>query len=500
MVDAPSFFRTTNRVFVACPGARALLYSTFRSARATCPAELPAPEHTAHLPPSQHRHNLPSLSTPPFPQDGFASLGGSQGPSAPRSSRSRFSQRRKAAACEPPVDIDKLHIDCPAAAAGRCKSLVLENVCIVQETFIIYDPENADRNPDGLMKARLEGAGHLEYPLPPPHTLAFASLPSFHHPSSRTRLMPAISPEFPINSTTHIFSHPVLCPCPRRVRQFPTDDFDVTDLKYWFRHSSASSVENSLDDPASGNGTYANGGDMVRSGITARICVHRTVPLGFVRSGKGASICGFADRASRSLQGAWQRHGLLSGTADLMWLRAPTLSTQVLGHEIALQKIVSRFAAPHEIDKDPEFEECEMPVVIYSGWTMNVGETMALIPPMVYNLHSHGAFRNRNVRFAIPTPQKLPLESFNEWTIQPYSDHKPVTFAELSALRYANGSSHEACYRKVVLLKGECTQPLAEQRWRSAPALATIVESAHPIPMLASQPASPCLSSSAISV
>lgn len=310
---------------------------------------------------------LTRLSPHPGPRLPFLSPQGGR----TASSRSRLSQRRKAAACEPVVDIARLQLDCPlvnTADNGRCKALVLNNVCMVQETFVVYDPENADRNPNGLMRARA--------PRPPATVLRETRT---HTPTPLPRAPPEHRP----------------CPPPLPhgppSAQFPTDDFDVTDLKYWFRQ--------------------AQGGHLA--------------PLLNTEAARANNLT--AQQA---------------GDGEL-----------VLGHELAIPKIVSRFAASHEIDKDPEFEECETPVVIYSGWTMNVGETMALIPPMVFNLHSHGAFRNRNVRFAIPTPQKLPLEPFNEWTIQPYSDHKPVSFAELSALRFANGSSHEACFRQVVLLK-----------------------------------------------
>lgn len=78
-----------------------------------------------------------------------------QGAAGPRSSRSRLSQRRKAASCLPAVDVDKLRRECPQGdPKAHCRSLVLDNVCLVQETFVVYDPENAGRNPSGLMKAR----------------------------------------------------------------------------------------------------------------------------------------------------------------------------------------------------------------------------------------------------------------------------------------------------------------------------------------------------------
>jgi hypothetical protein len=36
---------------------------------------------------------------------------------------------------------------------GDCSSLRLRNVCIVQETFVLYDPEAADQHPNGLPSA-----------------------------------------------------------------------------------------------------------------------------------------------------------------------------------------------------------------------------------------------------------------------------------------------------------------------------------------------------------
>lgn len=186
--------------------------------------------------------------------------------------------------------------------------------------------------------------------------------------------------------------------------QFPTDDFDVTDLRYWFRHSSSVGMRDVIGSAAPAN-----------ADANANANANSTAAPGANHTAGGEEI--------------------------------------ILGHELRFQPIVSRFAAAHEIDKDPEFEECETPVILYSTWTMNMAESLASLPPMVWVLNNTGAFRTRNVRFALPTPQKLPLESFNEWTIQPYSDHKPVSFAELSALRFANGSSHEACFRKAVLVK-----------------------------------------------
>jgi hypothetical protein len=55
-----------------------------------------------------------------------------------------------AEACAEPAVVDeaKLASVCPATK-GNCQSLVLHNVCIVQETFIVFAPEDADAHPDG---------------------------------------------------------------------------------------------------------------------------------------------------------------------------------------------------------------------------------------------------------------------------------------------------------------------------------------------------------------
>lgn len=54
--------------------------------------------------------------------------------------------------CDEPAKVDEgaLHSVCPPAKGGGCQSVVLRNVCLVQETFVVYAPEDADEHPDGL--------------------------------------------------------------------------------------------------------------------------------------------------------------------------------------------------------------------------------------------------------------------------------------------------------------------------------------------------------------
>jgi hypothetical protein len=226
------------------------------------------------------------------------------------SSSGSLTFHRKDVKCAKPLDKAALEGHCPLTGGGRCQSLVLKNVCLVQETFIMFDADGADSHPDG-------------------------------------------SNAFP--------------------------DFDVTGIPYWYRHASPEHVDH----------------------IT-----HAT-------------------------------------------LHPHQHPSTVLGHQVNFPPIAARFAASHEMDASPTFDECTLPVVVYTHWVMNYGETMVRVPPLMVDLKE--ALEGASLSLA--TPLKLPLDRFNEVLLAPFSARKPVSFAELSAVRRHNFSEHEACFSQVVLLK-----------------------------------------------
>lgn len=212
--------------------------------------------------------------------------------------------------CAKPVDKAALEGRCPTAGGGRCQSLVLRDVCLVQETFIMFDPDGADAHPDGA-------------------------------------------------------------------NAFPS--FDITDVPYWYRHASPEHVER---------------------------LTHATP-------------------------------------------HPHDHPSTVLGHQINFPPLAARFAATHELDADPTFDECTLPVVVFTPWAMNYAESMVRVPTLMTELKE--ALDGASLSLA--TPLKLPLDAFNEVQLAPFSARKPVSFAELSAVRHDNFSEHEACFAQVVLLK-----------------------------------------------
>jgi hypothetical protein len=211
----------------------------------------------------------------------------------------------------PQTDEAALQAECPRAGAGRCQALVLRNVCLVQETFVMFDADTADAHPDG----------------------------------------------------THAFP-----------------DLDVTGMPYWYRHASPEQVDAV---------THA----------TSHPHAHPST---------------------------------------------------VLGHQIKYAPIGARFAAANELDASPTFDNCTTPVIVYSQWIMNYAESYIRVPTLLNKLKN---VLGGGATLAPATPLKLPLDRFNKIQLAPFSKHKPVSFAELSALRRHNFSEHEACFSQVVVLK-----------------------------------------------
>jgi hypothetical protein len=242
------------------------------------------------------------------------------------------------------LDEAALYAECPLAGAGRCQALVLRNVCLVQETFVLFDADAADTNPDGAVGS------------------------------------------------------PIL---------------DVTDMPYWYRHASPDRVD----------------------------AVTHATPHP-------------------------HQH-----------------PSTVLGHQINYSPIGARFAASHELDASPMFENCTTPVVVYSQWLMNYAESFIRIPTLLNKLKN---VLGGGATLALATPLKLPLDRFNAIQLAPFSQKTPVSFAELSALRRQNFSEHEACFSQVVLLKitsgayadlpvaadaiAAYYEPFPASPWRSTPA------------------------------
>lgn len=84
------------------------------------------------------------------------------------------------------------------------------------------------------------------------------------------------------------------------------------------------------------------------------------------------------------------------------------------------------------------------------------GESFKKVGSTVESMRASGVFASSLGAFqAMATPAKLPLESFNEWYLQPYSAHRPVSLAELSALNATAGPPppHGECFGMVALVK-----------------------------------------------
>jgi hypothetical protein len=187
---------------------------------------------------------------------------------------------------------------------------VLNNVCLVQETIVLFDPDGADGHPDGTL------------------------------------------------------SEP---------------EFDVTDVPYWYRHASPEHIERMMHD-------------------TEHPHKHPST---------------------------------------------------VLGHQINYAPLPVRFAAVRELDASPEFDNCTLPLIIWSPWIMNYAETTIRVPTLLVRLKD--VLSGASV--AMATPMKLPLDPFNVVQLAPFSARPPTSFAELSALTGNNFTEHEACFKRVVLLK-----------------------------------------------
>ena len=129
--------------------------------------------------------------------------------------------------------------------------------------------------------------------------------------------------------------------------------------------------------------------------------------------------------------------------------------SSVLGHQVNFPPVEARYAAQHELDAGPpSFDACRQPVVIFTPWAMNFAESFIRVPTLLSKLR--GAWSGAVATVA--TPLKLPADPFFGFYSAPFSDGRPTSFAELSALRVdgtdaANLTEHEACFEKVVLLK-----------------------------------------------
>lgn len=212
------------------------------------------------------------------------------------------------------LDVETLFATCPSdAGGGRCQARVLRNVCLVQETVIVFDADAADAHPDGVDAGPLSG-------------------------------------------------------------------FDVTDVAWWYRHAGPAHVDEMLHAPP----------------------------------------------------------------------HPHNHSSTVLGHQINYPPIAARYAAPHEFDASPTFNDATIPVVVYSPWLMNLAETAIRVPTLLMKLEDAWA----GARVAAATPLKLPIDSFVKSFIAPFTDEETTSFAELSALRMdSNLTEHEACYSNVIFLK-----------------------------------------------
>lgn len=51
----------------------------------------------------------------------------------------------------------------------------------------------------------------------------------------------------------------------------------------------------------------------------------------------------------------------------------------VIGHELEIPAVESRFAVQQELDSAPVFDDCEMGVVIYVPWLNNMARRTTLI-------------------------------------------------------------------------------------------------------------------------
>jgi hypothetical protein len=129
--------------------------------------------------------------------------------------------------------------------------------------------------------------------------------------------------------------------------------------------------------------------------------------------------------------------------------------SSVLGHQVNFPPVSSRYAAQHELDAaPPSFDACRLPVVLFTPWAMNFAESFIRVPTLLSKLSDawSGAVAT------VATPLKLPADPFFGFYSAPFSEGRPTSFAELSALRVdgsdaANLTEHEACFDKVVLLK-----------------------------------------------
>ena len=147
-----------------------------------------------------------------------------------------------------------------------------------------------------------------------------------------------------------------------------------------------------------------------------------------------------------------ERKAHLHDHADLVPHANFSHGSTVLGHSLSLSAPQFRYAASGELETDtsgPDCEECVLPIIIYAAWSMNLAEFFKGVPTALNRLQSAGAL-DSSASLVQFVPEKLPMEGFNRWILQAFSQHAPASLAEFSRLREDHTGD---CYQDVVLLK-----------------------------------------------
>ena len=108
------------------------------------------------------------------------------------------------------------------------------------------------------------------------------------------------------------------------------------------------------------------------------------------------------------------------------------------GHALPLQPPAFRLPAQHELaetdtDGDGVADDvafsCTVPVVVYSSWSMNILEFEKTVPAALADMQKELHLMDDRVAIALAVPEKLPLESFNRFLLQPFTQSVPRTCA-----------------------------------------------------------------------
>jgi len=154
------------------------------------------------------------------------------------------------------------------------------------------------------------------------------------------------------------------------------------------------------------------------------------------------------DFGSAAKETRWQFLPLTPDKVDaLLGARQRAPRALLLPRSAAYGELHSRYAVAEELSGAPSFDNCSLPLVLWTRWAESYGEAFERVP-VLFNLLP--ALRNATV--ALAAPLKLPAPPFYDFLLRPFLHERAppvVSFAQLSA--------SGACFARALLI----SQPLA---------------------------------------